>query len=126
MPRVSDLTAATALDADDEFYVVEDGNSRKATLSQFAVGWGQTWQDVSGSRAAGTSYQNTTGKPITVNLEATDATVGEFQVSVDNVTWLRLGVLVASGSDVRAGNWLVPNNIYYRVTAGTYLWAELR
>ena len=31
MPRVSDLTEATAVDADDPLYVVEDGNSRRTT-----------------------------------------------------------------------------------------------
>lgn len=126
MPRVSSYPTATALDADDEFYVVEDGNSRKTTLGQFALGWGQTWQDVSGSRTVGTSYQNTTAKPIMVNLQPTSATVGEFQVSTDGTTWLRLAILVASGSDIRQGAWIVPPGYYYRVTAGTVLWAELR
>jgi len=34
MPKISALTAATAPDADDLLYIVEDGNSRKATIDQ--------------------------------------------------------------------------------------------
>lgn len=33
-----------------------------------AVGVGQTWQDVSGSRSAGVTYTNTTGRPIAVSV----------------------------------------------------------
>jgi hypothetical protein len=33
-------------------------------LTSDVVGVGQTWQDVSGSRTAGTTYTNDTGKPI--------------------------------------------------------------
>jgi hypothetical protein len=34
MPKISALTAATAPDADDLLYIVEDGSSRKATIEQ--------------------------------------------------------------------------------------------
>jgi hypothetical protein len=34
MPKISALTAASAPDADDLLYIVEDGNSRKATVEQ--------------------------------------------------------------------------------------------
>lgn len=86
----------------------------------------QTWQDVSGSRTSGTSYQNTTGRPIAVAIELSSGS-GEFQVSVNGTTWLRLGAVISSGSDIRSGTWIVPNGNYYRVTSGTFVtWAELR
>lgn len=84
---------------------------------------GQTWQDVIGSRTAGTSYQNTTGKPIQL---ATISSNGSFtQVSVDNSTWISVG---GGGSDRNAVcNAVVPINWYYRATSGTIAnWAELR
>lgn len=34
MPKISALTSAPAPDADDLLYIVEDGNSRKATIEQ--------------------------------------------------------------------------------------------
>ena len=49
------------------------------------LGWGQTWQNVSGSRTFSTSYQNTTGRPIQVALSL-DTTAQFVQVSVDNST----------------------------------------
>ena len=131
MPKISDLTAATALDADDVLYVVEDGNSRKATIPQImevsALGWGQSWQDVTASRAVATSYQNTTGKPIMVAIEPNSATPGNLEVSSDGSTWVRIGVIIASGSDVRGASAIVPPDHYYRQTAGGFFgWKELR
>lgn len=92
-----------------------------------ALGWGQTWQDLTGSRAVATSYQNTTGRPIMVAIEPSGATPGQFEVSTDNVTWVRLGTIILTGSDVRQGAWIVPPGNYYRQTAGSFSgWRELR
>jgi hypothetical protein len=55
-----------------------------------ALGWGQTWQNVSGSRSVGTTYQNTTGRPIAVAVQGTNAASARFEVSVDTVTWLNV------------------------------------
>lgn len=142
MPKISALTAATALDADDEFYVVEDGNSRKCTIPQMmavsALGWGQTWQDVTASRAYATSYQNTTGRPISVSVQTGNnnvvGTAYTFDVSIDNSTWLTIaqGNTTADDNYGFRGAFIVPNGIYYRVTrsggntAAVSAWAELR
>ena len=40
----------------------------KAKSELDSIGVGQTWQDVTGSRGNGTTYTNTTGKPIFINL----------------------------------------------------------
>ena len=40
------------------------GGQALAALS--SIGYGQTWQNVTASRVAGTNYTNTTGRPITV------------------------------------------------------------
>jgi hypothetical protein len=42
------------------------GYGGQALASMSSLGYGQTWQDVSGSRVSGTTYYNTTGKPIMV------------------------------------------------------------
>lgn len=51
-----------------------------ATFVNQAVGYGQTWQDVTASRALGVTYTNTTGRPIqlyiTGDLNDTTITVG--------------------------------------------------
>jgi len=95
------------------------------TAQEQQIGVGQTWQDVFGSRVVGTSYQNTTGKPIMVAIEMTPTATGEsLQVSVDNSTWINIG----RGSN--AGNYygIAPPSWYYRLESGADIatWAELR
>jgi hypothetical protein len=160
MPKISALTAATALDADDEFYVVEDGNSRKCTLPQIvtgaaaseaqaqagaatdvlmtpqraeqhmlanALGWGQTWQELGTDRVLGTSYQNTTGRPIFVFLARSAALTQESaQVSIDGSSWVGVGF---TGAPSIAAHFIVPAGWFYRQTgsgAHSGQWAELR
>ena len=93
-----------------------------------SIGVGQTWQDVSGSRAADTSYQNTTGRPIGVCVYQGDSSW--FRVSEDNATWLTLFV---SDTDQDGGGmggiYVIPDNYYYIVTlalGGGPRWHELR
>lgn len=91
-----------------------------------AVGIGQTWQNVAGSRAVSTSYQNTTGRPIIVNMVLNGGSTRRYvQVSSDNVTWIDIGS--DSGSST-PNSFVVPNNWYYRVNGSTTIdrWAELR
>lgn len=96
----------------------------RAGVEALAIGVGQTWQVV--SRTAGTSYQNTTGKPITVAIIPAVATPGNFEVSPDNATYLSLGSIIISGTDIRQGIWLIPPGYYYRLSAGAHTWRELR
>lgn len=92
-------------------------------VGQVAIGIGQTWQDVIGSRAANTSYQNTTGRPIMVAITSTADAL--FQVSVNNSTWITVG---ASQNTVRIGaQFIVPQGWYYRSSSASVAhWAELR
>ena len=88
------------------------------------VGVDQTWQNP--SRAANTSYQNTTGKPIMVNVYGN--TTGLYlQVSANNSTWVTVvGGYSNTATSVAA---IIPNGIYYRAhTSASFIstWAELR
>lgn len=93
------------------------------------LGWGQTWQDVTGSRATLTSYQNTTGRPISVAIRgvAGGSTVQNFEASVNNSTWIGVGALHPSTSSSISA--VIPNNWYYRLNASAptiSFWSELR
>ena len=44
------------------------GTGGQALTSMQSLGYGQTWTDVSGSRASGTTYYNTTSRPIAVEV----------------------------------------------------------
>lgn len=92
------------------------------------LGWGQTWQNVSGSRTAGTSYQNTTGRPILVNTHgAATTSIQYFQVSPDGSTWTNIAGLHPTTST--NASFIVPPGGYYRFN-GTFsalnVWMELR
>lgn len=98
-------------------------------LGDQLFGVGQTWQDMSGSRVAGTSYQNTTSKPIMASVLAGNASASSVQVSTDDATWVTIAATIASGQDIRQVTFVVPPDHYYRLSnAGTTIsiWAELR
>lgn len=87
-----------------------------------ALGWGQAWQNVSASRSADTTYQNTSGRPIMVSVVLPN-TAGRFlQVSTNGSTWLTVAYPPDSAETI------VPQGHYYRVTGGysSNTWMELR
>jgi hypothetical protein len=86
----------------------------------------QSYQNVTGSRAFGTTYTNSTGKPIWVWYSATDATSG-------GATYAYVGGNLAcfSGTDLYPRNFagfIVPNGVTYSITSNSNLayWLELR
>lgn len=94
------------------------------TLAIDTIGISQTWQNVAGSRSAGVSYQNSTGKPIMVSVQITGGTGYTFQVSSNGSTWVTIG---------HSEYWgrfqvIIPNGHYYRATSGSGIdyWTELR
>lgn len=95
------------------------------------LGAGQTWQNVIGSRAVSTSYQNTTGRPIQVYIDANSSvsTGRDIEVSVDNATWVKVAQTNGSAGGFVSSAIIVPNNHYYRVNgavASLKNWGELR
>ena len=90
-----------------------------------SVGVGQSWSDVTASRAAGTSYQNTTGKPIMVAIRGNANSTHYLQVSSDGSSWISIASTLAANANMNA---VVPDTHYYRLQSGaTFLgWSELR
>lgn len=79
---------------------------------------GQTWQTV--TRVSGTTYTNSTGKPILVSI--TTGGAGTSVCTVDGVT-----VVSQAGSLQAQNSFIVPNNSTYSCTnASIQLWRELR
>ena len=83
----------------------------------------QTWQVVTGSRAAGTTYYNTTGRPIYISISITGTGASNFEVA---------GTEMAFGQGVTGTTIplfaVVPAGMSYQYPSGqTFgLWAELR
>ena len=95
-----------------------------------SVGVSQTWSTV--TRTRGTTYQNTSGVAvqINVNLRATtrstnagDPSPGEatFQVSPNSSTWFTLGSINSQYDREGFLSPVIPNNFYYRWTGSTDL-----
>ena len=140
VPYFDSATTAATLD-----FLDEDGmssNSATAVPSQQSVkayvddnlgaGVGQSWQDVSASRASDlTQYQNTTGQPIQVSiLYAGDFNSAYFEVSSDAATWIRVYSDSGDGAPTPMTGIIVPDQHYYRSsTSGGSTdpnWYELR
>lgn len=101
------------------------GQGGQALASLSSLGYGQTWQSTSASlisRVSGTTYYNTTGKPITVTIQPANAI---------NIVVV-VGGLQITSSGIGSGSWpsytfIVPVGASYSVTnAGFQNWAELR
>lgn len=104
------------------------GNITINTISNNAIGIGQTWQDVASQRANNTIYVNTTGKPIQVfmcvNVSGQYDNSGTF--AIDNVVmtirdaaaWSHLSFIVPSGSSYKIS---VDSSQYNLLS-----WTELR
>jgi len=83
----------------------------------------QSWQDVLSSRAVGTIYTNTTGRPIMVAItKQSDGSNTSFRV--DGI--IIAGVYPSSGQ-YNAITFIVPNSSTYEMDTGSILyWKELR
>lgn len=103
------------------------GGQALAALSSF--GYGQTWQNVAGSRALGTTYTNTTGRPILVST-AVLAASGITTTAVVNGVSMQ-GSTSPNPSQNSFITFIVPPGGTYSITgAGTTpsitTWTELR
>jgi hypothetical protein len=101
------------------------GNAATATSAANALGVGQTWQDVTASRAASTTYTNSTGRPIfiSVRMEQDD---GTLNLTVDGLMIGRTGYTAGPVNYTLTA--IVPAGSTYLVTTtgGTLFWYELR
>jgi hypothetical protein len=89
------------------------------------LGVGQTWQDVTASRSSGTTYTNSTGKPISVHVSSSSSAGStDVDVFVGGVKIIDYSVSGGRGT----ASFTVPNAETYRVVLNTSLtlWAELR
>ena len=106
------------------------GYGGQALNAMSSVGYGQTWQLLTGSRAIGTTYYNTTGKPIMIAAifanNSTNQDVG-FTVNGVNIGFDR----TTSANTAGGGSLIVPPGATYvsYTSAGTLTlqsWSELR
>lgn len=101
------------------------------------IGIDQTWQNVTASRAIGTTYTNSTGKPIqvSINVNSTSASGGAVILYIDGVAVATQGAVQNASIATRANiTHIIPNGSTYSIanfvsgSAGIGLgsWFELR
>lgn len=89
-----DNTTAVATDA----FVTNAVATGVATAIASGIGYGQSWQDLTVSRVFGTTYTNSTGKPISVNISATSTSAAStFTLTINGVGLLGQGGTTADG-----------------------------
>jgi len=104
------------------------GGSSWSTLALLGVG--QTWTNVTGSRATGTTYTNSTGKPIfvVVSPNASASLIGTFNINGSAVGYVQF--TPSGGGGGSPFFYVVPNSATYSVTNnsnyGVAYWWELR
>ena len=95
------------------------------------LGYGQTWQDVSSSRASGATYTNTTQRPIFISIYSnTGQSYGKsVTLLVDDV---RVGYMDTASNDDAQLTAIIPPNSKYSVSFPGFVlnsnlwWVELR
>ena len=107
------------------------GYGGQALASMSSLGYGQTWQDVTGSRVSGTTYYNTTGKPIML-IVTSSSSASNGQSLTLNIAGIDVSsAYFALSSQQFVGNCtgIVPPSASYSATvASTTIgsWRELR
>jgi len=99
------------------------GQGGQALTAMSSMGYGQTWQNVFSSRSSGTTYYNTTGKPIqavvhsSTNASTITATVGGVSLPIQSIASQGMGQVIT----------VPPSASYsFTISAGYDSWYELR
>ena len=107
------------------------GSVSLPTSTNVGIGVGQTWTDVTSSRAFNTDYTNSTGKPIMVHFIATTGTGDNIQVVVGGVNFGDQYTNTSNGREM--SSFIVPDSTVYRINGNTgsttpvlQKWIELR
>lgn len=108
------------------------GMGGQALTSMQSLGYGQTYQDVTASRASGTTYYNTTGRPIFVFItaQAAGGNTTYLTPTIGGVAQLSGNTYCASASYGVQQQFIVPVGQSYLITAQNIgsinRWLELR
>ena len=105
--------------------LTSNGTTWQSTTSSY-IGVGQTWQNLTSSRNFGTTYTNSTGKPIQIVVSFIG--IGTASLKIDGVL---ISEFSADTGFVNVINAIIPNNSTYVVanvngTTTKNNWSELR
>ena len=109
-------------------YVDDNKGISLGTANTYDIGVGQTWQDVTGSRVSGTTYTNSTGKPIFLAVFCINANfTGVVNINGISITYTTSTNTAYAMQSVQI---IVPHGNTYSVTftdvGVAHKWLELR
>lgn len=123
LPDATGTVAIASGDLGTPTNLVGTNISGTANSLNAGLGVNQTWQNMTGSRALGTTYTNTSGKPISVTFSC-NAGSGTQTAIVGGVTVLSS---VEGLDSNQSFNFIVPTGSTYSITgSGLLSWVELR
>ena len=93
------------------------GMGGQALTAMSSLGYGQNWQTV--TRNAGTTYYNTTGKPIAITMVLLSTASQGIQFSVNSVLNLYVAATVVGSAYYNFTN-IIPANASYKLESGTF------
>ncbi len=105
--------------------LASNGGGAWYAIDQSGAGYGQTWQNISASRIGGTTYTNTSGRPISVivGMTAQINTFLTFTVNGISIPVNNSGSATATSGSVSA---VIPPGGTYSCNATPSVWLELR
>jgi hypothetical protein len=110
--------------------LTSNGTTWTSATPAGGIGIGQTWQNVMGSRALGTTYTNSTGKPIFVYIVVALSSNGNSELTLNGVAFD--GPISSAGGVVYTPcTFIVPDGNTYRLSlrsgaVSVTAWGELR
>jgi hypothetical protein len=110
--------------------LTSDGTTWTSATPAGGIGIGQTWQSVTGSRALGTTYTNSTGKPIFVYIVVQLSSNGDTNLTLNGVA-LDGPASSAGGVVFTPCSFIVPDGNTYNLSViggsvSVTAWGELR
>lgn len=111
--------------------LTSNGTTWQSAARPQGIGEGQTWQNVKSSRSSGTTYTNSTGKPIMVATSSTNVNGFSYMASYCDGILLSeaRGATPTSTPSSTGFSFIVPNGSTYMVVfsgTGINTWVELR
>lgn len=109
---------------------VDGADAAVALAAGLGFGPGASWQDMTGSRVTGTTYQNTGARPIMVsimgNFNVGGSTSGELQESVNGTSFVSVEAI--RGQQLGSAQAIIMPTRYYRFSGANawIAWKELR
>jgi len=104
------------------------GQGGQALASLSSLGYGQTWTDLTASRALSTTYTNSTGHPIAVSVYWQATTLGTATATVSGLQIAATAIAASAASNSGGLSFVVPVGATYSVASNVSFtrWSELR